>query len=91
MTDKGMPAMNAADDRVAVEDLGERERELHQLIRRIGVARFVGRVNSGLLSPTDGYKAIESYMSLERRRPIASRLAHLLLHRDDSYLRGRRE
>ena len=59
--------------------------ELEHTIEKIGVARFVGRINSGLVEPEIGYKVVNSFVSRESNRPLLSRLSHLLLGRSDTY------
>lgn len=54
-------------------------------IRRIGLARFVSRVNAGVVSPDLGYMAIHTYLNSERERPLVSRLTHLLVGRQDTF------
>ena len=61
-------------------------RELEDKIREIGMARFVGRVNSGLVNVEAGYQAIDAYVSKEKERPLISKLAQVILGRPDSYV-----
>jgi hypothetical protein len=57
--------------------------ELVVEIQRIGLARFVGRINAGMIDSDDGYRAVERFTSSERTRPLLSRLSHLLVGRRD--------
>lgn len=36
--------------------------DLHALIREIGVARFIGRINGGIIDPSIGYEVVEQYV-----------------------------
>jgi hypothetical protein len=36
--------------------------DLHALIREIGIARFIGRINGGIIDPTIGYEVVEQYV-----------------------------
>ena len=54
-------------------------------LSRIGVARFVGRINSGVIEPTLGYKCLERLVEAESKRPWPSRLSHLLTGHKDSF------
>jgi hypothetical protein len=38
--------------------------DLIQLIKEIGVERFVGRINSGFIDPSIGYDALEMYTKI---------------------------
>lgn len=60
--------------------------ELEATIRDIGVARFVGRINSGVVETEVGYKALDSYVAKTKQRPALSRLASFLLDKDDALL-----
>jgi uncharacterized protein (DUF2062 family) len=59
--------------------------ELLQLIEDIGVARFVGRINAGVVSSELGYAALEYFVSQAKERPLASKVAHAMLGRSDTY------
>lgn len=52
-------------------------------IHGIGVLRFIGRINSGLIDAGTGYEAVEKFTARQRRRPWLSRLTHLLIGRTD--------
>jgi hypothetical protein len=58
-------------------------------LREIGVARFIGRINSGVIDSTEGYKALERYAVEVEDRPLLSRLSHLLMGRQDTFGRSR--
>lgn len=59
--------------------------ELQQTIEEIGLARFIGRINSGVI-PTDvGFRAMEVFVSSEKERPLLSKLTQVVLGRTDSY------
>jgi len=61
---------------------------LEDEIEKIGVARFVGRINSGVVEPEIGYLAVDSYVAREQNdRPLLSKLTHLLLGQSDTYSR----
>lgn len=59
--------------------------ELQAMIRRIGLARFVGRVNSGVISADVGENAIRRFVDQQRRRPFISRVTHTVCGRTDTY------
>lgn len=59
--------------------------ELLQLIEDIGVARFVGRINAGVVSSEHGYAALEYFVDKAKERPLASKVAHAVFGRVDSY------
>lgn len=64
------------------------EKEVVQLvgtIKEIGLARFVGRINAGVVGADDGYAAVERFVSEEKKRPILSTLKEALSGRIDSY------
>ena len=61
---------------------------LDETVRKIGVARFVGRINSGVIDPTPGYKAVERLASEQSERPFLSKVAHALLGRRDTFTKG---
>lgn len=60
--------------------------ELEATIRDIGVARFVGRINSGVVETEVGYKALDRYVAKTKERPVLSRLASFLLDKEDALL-----
>jgi hypothetical protein len=64
----------------AERDVAER---LARQIHEIGVARFVGRINAGMIDATVGYRAVETFSVEEQRRPLVSRLAHMLVGKRD--------
>jgi len=60
--------------------------ELLSTIREIGLARFVGRINSGLIPASQGFEAVERFVSLERdHRPLLSRICQIVLHKRDLF------
>lgn len=59
--------------------------DLQQTIKQIGIARFVGRINSGVIPSSTGYKAVQAFVGDAERRPFASRLTRLILKNGDSY------
>jgi hypothetical protein len=61
--------------------------ELQSTIKRIGIARFVGRVNSGVIESNAGYAAVEAYVQNAQQRPLVSRITGALLGARDTYLR----
>lgn len=62
------------------DDLSTR---LLRQIQDIGVARFVGRINAGMIDATEGYRALEKFSSAEQRRPFISTLTHFLVGKHD--------
>ncbi len=69
-------------------NVSAREEELAMLVKtieRIGIARFVGRVNSGVIPSEQGYAAVEQYIAHAKERPLLSRLTHLVLSQSDTY------
>jgi chromosome condensin MukBEF complex kleisin-like MukF subunit len=62
---------------------------LDETMREIGVARFVGRINSGVIDAARGYQAVERFTSEQAERPLLSRLSHLLTGRTDTFARRR--
>jgi len=59
--------------------------ELLKTIQEIGIARFVGRINAGIIPPDQGYAAVEHFISHAKERPLVSKVAHMVLGRVDSY------
>lgn len=59
--------------------------ELLKLIEDIGVARFVSRINAGVISSESGYATLEHFVSQAKERPLASKVAHAMFGRVDSY------
>ena len=55
------------------------------VLRDIGMARFVGRINAGVIPSEVGLEVINAFVSAEERRPFVSRLAHSVLGRRDSF------
>ncbi len=66
-------------------DLAAYDKELQQMIEQIGIARFVGRINSGVIPSDTGYAAVEHFVSHAKQRPLLSRLTYLMLGRADAY------
>lgn len=64
---------------------------LDETLKEIGVARFVGRINSGVIDSVAGYKALERYALQQSDRPLLSRLSHLLMDRLDTFDRTLRD
>lgn len=60
-------------------------------VRRIGVARFVGRINAGVIDASSGYEAVERFAVEQEERPLLSKLSHLLLGKTDTFTRGKGE
>ena len=59
-------------------------------IREIGLARFVGRIQSGVVAMDAGYEAVDRFVAIEKQRPFVSRLSQALAGRTDAYdKRGR--
>lgn len=60
-------------------------RELQGVLDDIGIARFVGRINAGVIPSEVGLEVINAFVAAEERRPFVSRLAHSFLGRRDSF------
>jgi len=60
--------------------------DLQRTLEQIGIARFVGRISSGVIPSEQGYAAVEQYVSHAKERPFLSRLTYLMLGRSDAYL-----
>lgn len=58
---------------------------LQRTIEQIGIARFVGRINSGVIPSEQGYAAVEHFVEDAKKRPLLSKLSHLVLGRTDTY------
>lgn len=56
---------------------------MQETIREIGLARFVGRINSGLIEPEVGYRAVDCYVAKQSERPLLSKLTHFILGKTD--------
>jgi hypothetical protein len=54
-------------------------------IAEIGLPRFVGRLNSGLIPLEEGYRAVEVFVAAAKQRPFISRLGQSILGRTDSF------
>lgn len=59
--------------------------ELQRTIKQIGIARFVGRVNSGVIPSDEGYAAVEAYVEEAKKRPLLSKITMMMLGNRDSY------
>lgn len=59
--------------------------ELLDMISRIGIARFEGRLESGFIDRAAGLAAIEEFVRLQRQRPLGSRIATFFLNSDEAY------
>lgn len=59
--------------------------EMFATIRQIGLARFVGRINSGVIPAEEGYEAVRRFVDLQKKRPFLSRMAHTVCGRTDTY------
>ncbi|MFW5333260.1 hypothetical protein [Hydrogenophaga sp. ZJX-1] len=59
--------------------------ELLKTIEQIGIARFVGRINAGVIPTEQGYAAVEHFVAHAKERPFVSKVAHMVLGRVDSY------
>ena len=60
---------------------------LDDLIKRVGVSRFVSRINSGFIQPDAGFEAVERAIRSEKERPLLGLLSNFFLGRPDSYRR----
>lgn len=54
-------------------------------IHEIGLARFVGRIQSGVVAMDAGYEAVDRFVAIEKQRPFVARLSQALAGRTDSY------
>jgi hypothetical protein len=68
-------------------DVSSCDEELLKTIEQIGIARFVGRINSGVIPSEMGYAAVEHFVTHAKERPLLSKLTHLVLGRVDTYAR----
>lgn len=59
--------------------------ELQGTIEQIGIARFVSRINSGVIPNEAGYAALERFVEDAKRRPLLSKLTSVVLGNKDSY------
>ena len=59
--------------------------ELQGTISEIGLARFIGRIDSGVIPASAGYEAVEHFVLHEKSRPFLSKLTQAVLGRPDSY------
>jgi hypothetical protein len=59
--------------------------ELQRTIKEIGLARFVGRIQSGFVAEEEGYNAVDAYVDNARKRPLLSQIVHAILNRQDVY------
>ena len=62
----------------------DRAAKFLEQIQEIGLARFIGRINAGVIPTEEGYQAIELFVSKERRRPLISTIARALAGRQGS-------
>lgn len=67
---KSVPELNE----VLVEQLGG-------VIDDIGVTRFVGRIQSGLIDSAAGYAALSRFIAEQERRPLLSEVADVIFSR----------
>ena len=59
--------------------------ELQDTLSEIGLARFIGRISSGVIPDHAGYEAVQHFVSHEKTRPLLSVFTQALLGRPDSY------
>lgn len=59
--------------------------QLQATIQEIGIARFVGRISSGVIPSREGHQAVEQYVAQEKSRPLLSKVSHFVLGRTDPY------
>lgn len=59
--------------------------ELQVTFKQIGIARFVGRINSGIIPPDEGYAVVETFVEKAKERPFLSRVTKFVLGSNDSY------
>lgn len=55
--------------------------QLGTMIHEIGVARFAGRIQSGLIDPAAGYAALSRFTVEQEKRPFLSEVADILFSR----------
>lgn len=58
---------------------------LQRTIGDIGLARFIGRINSGVISTEAGNAAVERFIASEQERPFLSLVSQALFGRRDAY------
>ncbi len=66
-------------------DFSSYDEELQRTIEQIGIARFVGRINSGVIPSERGYAAVEHFVAQAKQRPLLSKLTYMVLGRIDTY------
>lgn len=59
--------------------------ELRGTLKEIGVARFVGRINAGLIDYETGFLTVREFVASEKERPLLSRVAQFVTGRNDVY------
>lgn len=59
--------------------------QLAATLHEIGVARFEGRIEAGLIDKTEGEAVMEQFIEEQRTRPWVSRVANLVLDTDEAY------
>lgn len=61
--------------------------QLGTVIDDIGVTRFVGRVQSGLIDAAAGYAALSRFTAQQEKRPLLSEVADVIFSRRVSHHR----
>lgn len=79
----------APEENTTISDKEAKLQELYAVLKTIGVGRFSGRINAGLIEPDLGYRCVELLAEREEVRPFASRISHLLTGRIDTFLKGK--
>lgn len=80
-------AYSTDDDGVEPVNASRAAVDLQRTIEEIGLARFVGRINSGVIATSVGYEAVEIFVDGQRHRPVSSTISKFLFGRPDSFVR----
>lgn len=59
--------------------------EMEETINEIGLARFVGRINSGVVPAEKGFVAVDRFVTAEQERPLLSKVSRAVFKRPNSY------
>lgn len=78
---KGVPA-TSHEQEVAIAEL----QELKEQVRKLGAARFVGRINGGIISPGLGYEALQAVADERGNRSFLVRLARAISGTPDTFV-----
>lgn len=59
--------------------------ELRSTLREIGVARFEGRIEAGIIDRAKGEAVVDAFIAEQRSRPWVSRVVNFVLDAEESY------